>query len=254
MTDGPATNAAERIAATLRYEVIGNFTDGEHLGSADEFAERFGVSVPTVRQALRILEAEGLVRVRRGNSGGYFAATPSVRVITQSAASLLQRDGVQLTELLACSQIIAPEVAALAAANPDVAARVAFAEYVEQAWAGHTDTDIRVAGEVVIEMGRRLAAICGNAPLALFAMVLANLVVDLQSQYVPSLPAKTLDDVTRRTREGQLVIARAVGKGDIVGARLGQHLMITALYLDAALDPASRTRDAAVIGVDRESP
>lgn len=51
------------------------------MGSEDELLDRVGVSRVTVRQAARILEGEGLVSVRRGINGGYFAARPSVEMV-----------------------------------------------------------------------------------------------------------------------------------------------------------------------------
>jgi len=48
-------------------------------------AERLGISKPTLRQALRVLELSGLVEVRRGKSGGIFVVTdlvPSVAIFT----------------------------------------------------------------------------------------------------------------------------------------------------------------------------
>jgi GntR family transcriptional regulator, transcriptional repressor for pyruvate dehydrogenase complex len=62
---------AESIAAELRHRIVrGAFADGRLLPKQDELVAEFGVSYPSVREALRILEAEGLITVRRGNVGG----------------------------------------------------------------------------------------------------------------------------------------------------------------------------------------
>lgn len=58
---------------------------GERLPNEGELADRLGISKPTLRQALRVLELSGLVEVRRGKSGGIFVATdlvPSVAIFT----------------------------------------------------------------------------------------------------------------------------------------------------------------------------
>jgi GntR family transcriptional regulator, transcriptional repressor for pyruvate dehydrogenase complex len=229
MTEPQAANAAEQISSTLRREIIGQLHEGDRIGLAEDLAKRFGVSSATVRQALRVLEADGLVTVRRGNNGGYFASTPSVRVVSRSASALLQRQGTQLADLLICAQLLGPEVAALAAASPDTASREALVAYVEQAWSGRVDTDVDVALEVSVELSRRTGELCGSPPLALFAAVLADLVMDIQRHVRPITPPELVDKLTNRVHESQVLLARAIADGNIPAARQAQHLNNSAL-------------------------
>lgn len=67
----------ERIAAQLRRELRA-CEPGDRLPPDPEQAERLGVSVVTVRDAMRLLVSEGLVTRRRG--AGTFVAEPPVRV------------------------------------------------------------------------------------------------------------------------------------------------------------------------------
>jgi GntR family transcriptional repressor for pyruvate dehydrogenase complex len=58
---------------------------GDRLPNEGALAEQLGISKPTLRQALRVLELSGLVEVRRGKSGGIFVVTdlvPSVAIFT----------------------------------------------------------------------------------------------------------------------------------------------------------------------------
>lgn len=55
--------------------------DGTLLGGELELIARLGVSRATLRQAARMLEAEGLLSVRRGPSGGYFSARPNTETL-----------------------------------------------------------------------------------------------------------------------------------------------------------------------------
>ena len=58
---------------------------GDRLPNEGALAEQLGISKPTLRQALRVLELSGLVEVRRGKSGGIFVATdlvPAVAIFT----------------------------------------------------------------------------------------------------------------------------------------------------------------------------
>lgn len=61
------------IAAALRASIVdGRILVDERLPSEAELAATFGVSRPTVREALKRLAAQSLIRTRRGASGGAF--------------------------------------------------------------------------------------------------------------------------------------------------------------------------------------
>ena len=64
----PQRRIAETVAATLRARILSDRA-GDRLPTQDQLVREFGVSYPSVREALRILETEGLVTVRRGSVG-----------------------------------------------------------------------------------------------------------------------------------------------------------------------------------------
>jgi DNA-binding FadR family transcriptional regulator len=67
--------AAQMIAATI--EVVG---PGGRLGTKEELRAQCGVSVGTLNEAIRLLQARGLVTVRSGPGGGLFAREPAPMV------------------------------------------------------------------------------------------------------------------------------------------------------------------------------
>src|ERR1700719_666636 len=68
---------ADLIASCLRSRIVnGEIADGKLLPKQDELLEEFEVSRPSLREALRILETEGLITVRRGNMGGAVVHRP----------------------------------------------------------------------------------------------------------------------------------------------------------------------------------
>ncbi|MCP4386697.1 MAG: FadR family transcriptional regulator [Gammaproteobacteria bacterium] len=84
---------SKQIAEQLRNAIInGQFKIGERLPTEDELAQRYGVSRPSVREALKRLAAQNLVRARRGPTGGNFVVQPSYEELAGSlsgAATLL---------------------------------------------------------------------------------------------------------------------------------------------------------------------
>ncbi|MER7005918.1 GntR family transcriptional regulator [Dactylosporangium sp. NPDC000555] len=70
--------AYQQVAHQLREHIIsGRLAPGNQLPIEPEIAELFGVSRSTIREALRQLSSEGLVRTTRGVRGGTFVAYPS---------------------------------------------------------------------------------------------------------------------------------------------------------------------------------
>lgn len=67
----------------------GRLRTGDRLPSERELCSRFGVSRVTVREALRVLEASGLVTIRVGAHGGAFVTTPSAERLGAGLADLI---------------------------------------------------------------------------------------------------------------------------------------------------------------------
>jgi GntR family transcriptional regulator, transcriptional repressor for pyruvate dehydrogenase complex len=67
----------------------GKLVPGDRLPSERSLCERFGVSRVTVREALRVLEAGGLVEIRVGARGGAFVTQPSSERVGKGLAELL---------------------------------------------------------------------------------------------------------------------------------------------------------------------
>jgi GntR family transcriptional regulator, transcriptional repressor for pyruvate dehydrogenase complex len=76
----------EQIRLLMRQ---GKLVPGDRLPSERSLCERFGVSRVTVREALRVLEANGLVGIRVGARGGAFVTKPSSARVGESLADLM---------------------------------------------------------------------------------------------------------------------------------------------------------------------
>ncbi|HEX7872974.1 MAG TPA: GntR family transcriptional regulator [Sphingobium sp.] len=109
MTASPFKSAIEAAAARLREKAMTE-EEGAFIGNEDNLQTALGVSRATVRQAARILEGEGMLRVRRGINGGYFAARPSADTIEKSVSAYLETLNVAGEDLLTIASVLWVEV------------------------------------------------------------------------------------------------------------------------------------------------
>jgi GntR family transcriptional regulator, transcriptional repressor for pyruvate dehydrogenase complex len=118
----PSPGASEQIAWQIRqYLEEQHLQPGDRLGTEQELADEFGVSRPTLREALRLLSASQLIRVGRGRAGGIFVArTPSEGMranLSESVALMLAADTISMDELLDARLSLEVPLAGRAAAN-----------------------------------------------------------------------------------------------------------------------------------------
>jgi GntR family transcriptional repressor for pyruvate dehydrogenase complex len=88
------------VTAQIRDAIIsGQVPQGERLPSERDLCQTFGVSRPTLREALRALEALGLIEIRPGKSGGAFAVRPSASILGDALSALVYLQGASAAEL-----------------------------------------------------------------------------------------------------------------------------------------------------------
>ena len=82
---------AELVAGTLRRMVVdGQLKEGDFLPNEAELMTHFGVSRPTLREAVRVLESERLVEVRRGSRTGARVRVPGPEIVARPAGRVRQ--------------------------------------------------------------------------------------------------------------------------------------------------------------------
>jgi len=104
----------------LREQILeGVLEEGLRLPKETVLAEDFGVSRATIREALRLLTAQNLIRTAKGAGGGSFVTVPSVDHISESLRSgiglLATADDLTLEELLETRELLEVPAARLAA-------------------------------------------------------------------------------------------------------------------------------------------
>ncbi len=124
-----ASKLSHLIARELRGMIVrGELVPGQALPSEGHLLRTFEVSRDTLREALRILESESLILVRRGRRGGAVVEQPHRRSVTRHVALLLQVQGATVSEVQEARLVIEPPAAGRLAERPldavDAPARV----------------------------------------------------------------------------------------------------------------------------------
>lgn len=108
--------ASEEIVQQVKARIFGGrLTPGDPLPSEKDLAEQFGLSRVTVRDALRVLESQGLIEIKVGARGGTFVARPSMQPVSESLANMLRLHRATIQDLVEARLLVEPHVAALAA-------------------------------------------------------------------------------------------------------------------------------------------
>src|SRR5690606_22622436 len=97
----------------------GELADGTLLPSHEELLQEFDISMPSLREALRILETEGLIGVRRGRYGGVRIRRPAPDKAAYQLALVLQSRDVSLGDVLQAIEDLEPLCAASCARRRD---------------------------------------------------------------------------------------------------------------------------------------
>ncbi len=116
---------AEIVAAALREDILtGRLKEGDILPSHEGLFTQFQVSMPAIREAMRILETEGLVTVRRGNQGGAVVHLPTAERAARMISMVLQARGASPADVSGALSRIEPVCAGMCAEREDRAATV----------------------------------------------------------------------------------------------------------------------------------
>ncbi len=128
------TKLVDEIIESLRQDIVTRrLPDGGRLPNEKELSERFGVSQPTIREAIRALETLGLVEVLHGN--GSFVRSQGDFALASALQTLLQLESVGIMEVLDIRQALGRysiEVAVARATKEDIAEMVRICARFEQ--------------------------------------------------------------------------------------------------------------------------
>ncbi|BDY26365.1 MULTISPECIES: FadR/GntR family transcriptional regulator [Mycolicibacterium] len=215
---------AELVAGTLRRMVVdGQLKEGDFLPNEAELMEHFGVSRPTLREAVRVLESERLVEVRRGSRTGARVRVPGPEIVARPAGLLLELSGADIADLLVARSAIEPMAARLLAEQGDEAA---FGE-LERMLDEHIPKDWRSdrLAETTGDFHRRVVELSGNATLGIIAGMLHEITVRHHAfLFKEHRPVSKADYEKLMRSYRRLIQLIRSGDGDAAEAHWRKHL------------------------------
>ncbi len=176
MSERAPGRASEEVAREIQRRIQRERLEpGDFLGREEELAADFGVSRPTLREALRLLGGARLVSAQRGPGGGIFIARTAEqgidRSLSDTIALMLETESVTLDELLEARVMLEVPMAGAAAYLADddtleeIRAAIAFAESA-------APDDLAALGEADARVHRALAAVGNRVVRALTGWML----------------------------------------------------------------------------------
>jgi DNA-binding FadR family transcriptional regulator len=128
--------SAEIVDQIKRAIREGQLSPGDRLPPERTLAEQFGASRVTVRDALRILEASGLIEIRVGARGGAFVTAPASEIVGEGLANMIMLASLsaeEVTEARFMLELGMMPMVCERATDDDVAALAEICERAEQA-------------------------------------------------------------------------------------------------------------------------
>jgi len=213
----PRRGASEEVADAIRDLLLREgMRPGDRLGREEDLARRFGVSRPTLREALRLLSSSHLIRATKGPGGGIFvAATPEEgigRSVTDAVARMLSTENIDLDELLETRMLLEVPLAGLAAQRASVEDIARLDALLAEA------VDLQVLDRRLHEL---VAEIAGNRLAGAFMTWVVEV---LQPSLFPLVAPALVDEVIVDHHRD---IVRAIERGDPVAAEraMREHLV-----------------------------
>lgn len=229
--DGPvALTELERIflpkssallSDRLRELILhGRIAVGEMLPPERTLVTQTGLSRSSVREALRILEAEGLIETVRGRNGGTRVVMPGRANLSRSVEIFMRGSGVPPSALLECRAAIEPMLARLAALHR-TEEELAQMEDVQQKFA-RAQADLPLFRTLNYDWHRQIAHCSRNEPLIALMDAIFTISLDTAEFSRVSVPESRVAAVVSHAAVMACIRTR---DGDGAAAAMEGHLL-----------------------------
>jgi DNA-binding FadR family transcriptional regulator len=229
-----ALKAGELAAAHLRREIVtGELREGEALPSEAALMQRFGISRPTLREALRILESESIITIKRGSRGGAHVLIPDVAAAGRYAGALLQYRGTTLADLYQARAQLEAAGAEMLATKRSAADLQKLENALAEGEALVSDP-LAYAEKQELQFHRLVMTLAGNQTMrVLLDMLLSIMELHNQSFLRAHPPDENSAAVVRVTQNAHAKMVKLVRQraADKAGAFWQQHVNLVGEYM-----------------------
>jgi GntR family transcriptional repressor for pyruvate dehydrogenase complex len=228
---------AQVVATRLRKSIVrGEIKEGEFLQPETVLTARFGVSRPTLREALRILESEGLIEIRRGSRGGATVRPPDGELAARQTGLLLEYRGATLSQVFDVAAVIESSCVRAVATNRTKAdlAELTAALAREEATVEMADslTAQNTFHAVLVQLSKNIALITVAEMVRHIIDTATRKVLEREGHSARQIDARKRSDRTHR-----LLIEHIKNLDVDAAVQLwDRHLRETSRYLQTALD------------------
>lgn len=240
--------AADILANRLRDLIVkGQITPGSFLPTERDLVTESGLSRTSVRDALRILESEGLITTKVGRTGGSMVTLPGRASVARSVELFVRTHGIRLESLLECRVAVEPTLARLAAKRR-TSEQLAEMEELHEQFVASVD-DVAHYKNVNLDWHLAIARASGNEPLMALMEAISTPIRDAMDYQHVTTPELRVVAVKAHT-----VILKAIREQDEDAAfqRMDRHV---AGYRDIAtgaapMPPAAKNKTAKIRIID----
>ena len=225
---GRIPKTAELIARELRRRIVtGELGEGAALPSEAELMTQLSVSRATLREALRILESETLVTVKRGSRGGPLVHRPNADLAAHYFGMVLQSDGTSVEDVFLARMLIEPPAVRTVVENAKRRVPTKLADIVEAARGTVQRGDGLAFGHQLARFHAAIIELTGNKTLQLIMRML-NIIYEHHMEAIAA--AGPVFDTTAAARSGLKALERLLefivaGDADGAVAHWRSHLL-----------------------------
>ncbi|QZS59084.1 FCD domain-containing protein [Rhodococcus opacus] len=197
---------SEKLSELIARQVLHDIADkqlapGTQLPAETAMCERFNVGKASVREAMRILEINGLISIRTGSGGGPIVGSTNGRGYGSMSTLHFQSIGATLRDLINARAALEPTLAAQAAARPGPEAGKALRASLESSLQ-ITRTDPDKFASMNSDFHAVLYSVSGNPILALIARALRDIwSVRVESVMLPEDERHEVENSHKRITE-----------------------------------------------------
>lgn len=207
----------QRIVDQIEQAIVsGAIPVGSQLASERDLMVQFGVSRPTVREALRILQSMGLIESRPGTRGGPQVLAPSSKTLSRSFRAMVGTDALNVSELVQYRVVLEGSTCKLAALR-------------------HTSAQLERMRAAVERMSR--AAVDNAADFA-----------DADLEFHEAIWAASGNGILEMSGQAVSGVLRGLMQRDAEGSGLDNSVKLASAEIDRGLFDAIAARDAQLAG------